>query len=61
MNRLSDMLFRYIERNTKNYAHLRVTADNQQNPVEAEPNLNNEFIQKWIDKQAQDILGTIRK
>ena len=60
MNKLSDMLFRYIERNTKNYAHMRVKFDDQQNPTDIDPNANHDFIQKWIDKQAEDILGTIR-
>lgn len=40
------MLFRYIERNTKNYAHLRTIIGDQQNAAEADSNLNKEFIEK---------------
>lgn len=57
MNHLSDMLYRYIERNTKQYADWKVnTAEND----DSKP-INHQFVDKCIDSQAKDILSTIGK
>lgn len=61
MNKLSDMLFRYIERNTKQYAHLKTKPEEVkegQEPVQSTE--NEEYLNKCIDDQAKAIMSTIR-
>lgn len=63
MNRLSYMLYRYIERNTKQYAHLASPPAEEPSIDEdgAPAEVNHEFVDRCIDKQAKDIMSTIRE